>query len=110
MSGDQITTLCEQLMKAVNVIMDGGSSSRYRLEALKFCEEFKEKCPHTVQCGLRLAEKNNTGIVRHFGLQILEHSIKFRWNGMVHRDKVQLKNSVMTLLSRVSCLYNHLHF
>lgn len=35
MSGDQITTLCEQLMKAVNVIMDGGSSSRYRLEALK---------------------------------------------------------------------------
>ncbi|XP_078085741.1 exportin-5 isoform X1 [Mustelus asterias] len=100
MSADQITTLCEQLMKAVNVIMDGGSSSRYRLEALKFCEEFKEKCPHTVQCGLRLAEKNNTGIVRHFGLQILEHSIKFRWNGMVHRDKVQLKNSVMTLLSR----------
>ncbi|XP_042188914.1 exportin-5 isoform X2 [Callorhinchus milii] len=100
MSGEQITTLCEQLMKAVNVIMDGGSSSRYRLEALKFCEEFKEKCPQTVQCGLRLAEKNNTGIVRHFGLQILEHSIKFRWNGMVQREKVQLKNSVMTLLSR----------
>uniref|UniRef100_A0A4W3GQ55 Exportin 5 n=1 Tax=Callorhinchus milii TaxID=7868 RepID=A0A4W3GQ55_CALMI len=65
-----------------------------------FCEEFKEKCPQTVQCGLRLAEKNNTGIVRHFGLQILEHSIKFRWNGMVQREKVQLKNSVMTLLSR----------
>uniref|UniRef100_A0A4W3GMT6 Exportin 5 n=1 Tax=Callorhinchus milii TaxID=7868 RepID=A0A4W3GMT6_CALMI len=76
------------------------STCTYGFESNWFCEEFKEKCPQTVQCGLRLAEKNNTGIVRHFGLQILEHSIKFRWNGMVQREKVQLKNSVMTLLSR----------
>lgn len=42
----------------------------------QFCEEFKEKCPICVPCGLKLAEKTQTAIVRHFGLQILEHVVK----------------------------------
>lgn len=42
----------------------------------QFCEEFKEKCPTCVPCGLKLAEKTQTAIVRHFGLQILEHVVK----------------------------------
>lgn len=28
-------------------------------------------------CGLKLAEKTQTAIVRHFGLQILEHVVKY---------------------------------
>ena len=30
-----------------------------------------------VPCGLRLAEKTQIAIVRHFGLQILEHVVKY---------------------------------
>uniref|UniRef100_A0A6Q2XNR3 Exportin-5 n=1 Tax=Esox lucius TaxID=8010 RepID=A0A6Q2XNR3_ESOLU len=71
--GEPVTEMCDQLIKAVNVMMDAESSQIYRLEALKFCEEFKEKCPFSVQCGLRLADKAQTAVVRHFGLQILEH-------------------------------------
>uniref|UniRef100_A0A7M4F4J1 Exportin-5 n=1 Tax=Crocodylus porosus TaxID=8502 RepID=A0A7M4F4J1_CROPO len=92
-------SLCEQLVKAVTVIMDPASTQRYRLEALKFCEEFKEKCPICVPCGLKLAEKTQTAIVRHFGLQILEHVVKFRWNNMPRLEKVYLKNNVMGLIS-----------
>ncbi|XP_064412678.1 exportin-5 isoform X2 [Latimeria chalumnae] len=99
MSTEQVNSLCEQLMKAVNVMMDPGSSARYRLEALKFCEEFKEKCPICVLCGLKLADKSNSAIVRHFGLQVLEHCVKYRWNSMVQREKVFLKNNVMGLVS-----------
>ena len=44
--------------------------------SFQFCEEFKEKCPICVPCGLRLAEKTQIAIVRHFGLQILEHVVK----------------------------------
>ncbi|KAI2542475.1 exportin 5 [Homo sapiens] len=76
MAMDQVNALCEQLVKAVTVMMDPNSTQRYRLEALKFCEEFKEKCPICVPCGLRLAEKTQVAIVRHFGLQILEHVVK----------------------------------
>ncbi|XP_043399397.1 exportin-5 isoform X5 [Chelonia mydas] len=66
---------------------------------IKFCEEFKEKCPICVPCGLKLAEKTQTAIVRHFGLQILEHVVKFRWNSMPRLEKVYLKNNVMGLIS-----------
>ncbi|XP_038617155.1 exportin-5 isoform X2 [Tachyglossus aculeatus] len=99
MSTEQVSGLCEQLVKAVTVMMDPNSTQRYRLEALKFCEEFKEKCPICVPCGLKLAEKTQTAIVRHFGLQILEHVVKFRWNTMPRLEKVYLKNNVMGLIS-----------
>ncbi|XP_067093000.1 exportin-5 [Osmerus mordax] len=96
---EPVAAMCDQLIKAVNVMMDAESSQIYRLEALKFCEEFKEKCPFCVPCGLQLAEKAQTAVVRHFGLQILEHVIKFRWNNMPQQEKVQLKNCAMGLLS-----------
>ncbi|XP_033875025.3 exportin-5-like [Acipenser ruthenus] len=96
---EQVNALCDQLIKAVNVMMDTESSQRYRLEALKFCEEFKEKCPICVPCGLKLAEKTQPPIIRHFGLQILEHCVKFRWNNMPQQEKIHLKNNVMGLIS-----------
>ncbi|KAJ8384765.1 hypothetical protein AAFF_G00198510 [Aldrovandia affinis] len=96
---EPVAAMCDQLIKAVNVMMDGESSQRYRLEALKFCEEFKEKCPFCVPCGLQLADKSQSPIVRHFGLQILEHVVKFRWNSMPPQEKYQLKNCAMGLLS-----------
>ncbi|XP_021041603.1 exportin-5 [Mus caroli] len=99
MEMEQVNALCEELVKAVTVMMDPSSTQRYRLEALKFCEEFKEKCPICVPCGLKLAEKTQIAIVRHFGLQILEHVVKFRWNSMSRLEKVYLKNSVMDLIA-----------
>uniref|UniRef100_A0A673BPB9 Exportin-5 n=1 Tax=Sphaeramia orbicularis TaxID=375764 RepID=A0A673BPB9_9TELE len=96
---DQVSTMCEQLVKAVNVIMDAETSQIYRLEALKFCEEFKETSSLCVPCGLKLADKGHSAVVRHFGLQVLEHVIKFRWNNMQQQEKVQLKECAMQLLS-----------
>ncbi|XP_053475356.1 exportin-5 isoform X2 [Ictalurus furcatus] len=96
---EPVAAMCEQLIKAVTVIMDAESNQRYRLEALKFCEEFKEKCPYCIQCGLQLADKSQTAVVRHFGLQILEHVIKFQWNNMPQHEKVHLKDCTMEMLT-----------
>uniref|UniRef100_A0AAQ5X3T8 Importin N-terminal domain-containing protein n=1 Tax=Amphiprion ocellaris TaxID=80972 RepID=A0AAQ5X3T8_AMPOC len=96
---EQVAAMCEQLIKAVNVMMDAETSQIYRLEALKFCEEFKETSSLCVPCGLQLADKAQPAVVRHFGLQILEHVIKFRWNNMQQQEKVQLKECAMQLLS-----------
>ncbi|RXN31193.1 exportin-5 [Labeo rohita] len=78
---EPIRALCDELIKAVNVMMEAESSQTYRLEALK------------------LAEKSQTAVVRHFGLQILEHVVKFKWNDMAPQEKLQLKNCTMGLLS-----------
>ncbi|XP_060895808.1 exportin-5 [Labrus mixtus] len=96
---DPVAAMCEQLVKAVNAMMDAETSQIYRLEALKFCEEFKETSSYCVTCGLRLADKAQPAVVRHFGLQILEHVIKFRWNDMPQQEKVQLKECAMQLLA-----------
>ncbi|XP_070696536.1 exportin-5 [Pempheris klunzingeri] len=95
---DQVAAMCEQLTKAVNVMMDAETRQIYRLEALKFCEEFKETSSFCVPCGLQLADKAQPAVVRHFGLQILEHVIKFRWNNMQQQEKVHLKECAMQLL------------
>lgn len=91
--------VCEQLVKAVNAIMDPETGQMYRLEALKFCEEFKDSSSLCVPCGLKLADAAHPAVIRHFGLQVLEHVIKFRWNNMEQQEKVQLKECAMQLLS-----------
>ncbi|XP_056117862.1 exportin-5-like [Rhinichthys klamathensis goyatoka] len=96
---EPIRALCDELIQAVNVTMEAESSQTYRLEALKFIEDFKEKSPFCVECGLQLAEKSQTAVVRHFGLQILEHVVKFQWNNMAPQEKLRLKNCTMGLLS-----------
>ncbi|KAM5163438.1 exportin-5 [Mantella aurantiaca] len=96
---EQVQGLCEQLVRAVTVIMEPGSTQEHRLEALRFCEDFKESCPMCVPCGLQLAEKTQPPLIRHFGLQVLEHVVKFRWNAMERGEKVCLKDSVMGLIA-----------
>ncbi|XP_077585073.1 exportin-5 [Stigmatopora nigra] len=95
-----VAVMCEQLIKAVNVTMDPESSQIYRLEALKFFEEFKEKSPLCVPCSFQLTDKAQPPVVRHFGLQIMEHVIKFRWNDMELHEKIQVKDYTMQLLSQ----------
>ncbi|KAK2921849.1 exportin-5 [Channa argus] len=95
---DQVAAMCDQLIKAVNVMMDAETNQIYRLEALQFFEEFKESNTFCVPCGIQLADKSQPAVVRHFGLQILEHVIKFRWNNMQQQEKVQLKECAMQLL------------
>uniref|UniRef100_A0AAV2JIJ2 Importin N-terminal domain-containing protein n=1 Tax=Knipowitschia caucasica TaxID=637954 RepID=A0AAV2JIJ2_KNICA len=96
---DPVADACEQLIRAVKATMDPQTSQIFRLEALKFCEEFKEESPLCLPCGLRLADKANAAVTRHFGFQVLEHVIKFRWNDMPQHEKVELKACTMQLLS-----------
>ncbi|XP_073421022.1 exportin-5 isoform X2 [Dendrobates tinctorius] len=96
---EQVRALCEQLVQAVTVIMEPSSAQEHRLEALRFCEGFKETCPVCVPCGLQLAEKSQPPLIRHFGLQVLEHVVKFRWNDMERGEKLMLKDSVMGLIA-----------
>ncbi|XP_041420130.1 exportin-5-like isoform X2 [Xenopus laevis] len=94
-----LQVLCDKLVRALTVIMEPESSQERRLEAHKFCEEFKEKSPLCVPCGLQLSNKSQSPFIRHFGLHILEHVIKFRWNVIHTDDKVFVKNSMMLLIS-----------
>ncbi|OCT77468.1 hypothetical protein XELAEV_18028560mg [Xenopus laevis] len=85
-----LQVLCDKLVRALTVIMEPESSQERRLEAHKFCEEFKEKSPLCVPCGLQLSNKSQSPFIRHFGLHILEHVIKKGDSATIHRAALNL--------------------
>lgn len=97
MERDQIEA--EKLFQAVETIMNPSISQEQRGEAYQVCENFKETSPLCAHCGLLLSSIKNPPVVRHFGLQLIEHHIKFRWNSLTQEEKCFIKNNAMNLLT-----------
>ena len=102
----EVERICGELIRAVQAQMDPMSPPNMRIEAITHCENFKEQSPPAlgVQCGLFLSQRNpatssntsginpsSAGIVRHFGLKLVEDIIKLRWNDMSGEEKVFVK-------------------
>ncbi|XP_064601794.1 LOW QUALITY PROTEIN: exportin-5-like [Liolophura sinensis] len=88
-----------QLISAVETIMSPSVTPQQRLEAQQVCQNFKESSPLCASCGLILAKREQSHIVRHFGLQLVEHSIKHSWNDMCQEDKDSMKASSLELIA-----------
>ncbi|KAJ1148538.1 hypothetical protein NDU88_001367 [Pleurodeles waltl] len=99
MTSIEVKYECETLATAVKVIMDPKSTIPQRTEAQKFCDTFKAKSPLCITCGLMLVQKTEPTIVRHLGLQILEHLAKHRWDTIPQKERLFLKERVMQLIS-----------
>lgn len=92
MSGSEVTLLAEELARAVELTMNPHASQISRHEAYTACERFKETSPLCAQAGLFLAAAEHySTIVRHFGLQLMEHTIKYRWTHISQQEKVFIK-------------------
>ncbi|XP_014241155.1 exportin-5 [Cimex lectularius] len=96
---NEIGAMAEQLAAAVELTMNPNASQAERLEAYNACEVFKEKSPFCIQCGLYLAQRPHySQFVRHFGLQLMEHCIKYRWYNLNHGEKLFIKENAMKLV------------
>ncbi|CAB3377710.1 Hypothetical predicted protein [Cloeon dipterum] len=98
MDPSAVHQVCAQLVGAVEVSLDPNASVSKRREAYEACEQFKENSPICAQCGQVLAQLPNPAIIRHFGLQLMEHCIRHRWNVLSIEDKLFIKESSMELL------------
>jgi exportin-5 len=87
----EVAQLSAQLIRAVEISMSPTASSQERRNAYEACEQFKETSPMCAECGLYLAQLPNIAIVRHFGLQLMEHCVKYRWNKMTQAEKLFIK-------------------
>lgn len=101
-----IETVVQQLANAVDLTMNPSMPQEKRNEAYRLCDNFKNEFPLCVQCQCALYFTSDnapyTDIVRHFGLQLMEHCIKFRWYQMVQEDKLLIKNTIMSLVNSAS--------
>lgn len=98
-AGD-VAQISAELARVVEIMMSPDVPHQQRLDVYNACERFKETSPLCAQCGLYLAQKspNRSSVVRHFGLQLMEHCIKYRWTQISQTEKVFIKENAMKLL------------
>lgn len=102
-AGD-VAQISAELARVVEVMMSPTVPQQQRLEVYNACERFKETSPLCAQCGLYLAQKslNHSSIVRHFGLQLMEHCVKYRWTQISQSEKIFIKENAMKLLQEAT--------
>ncbi|KAH0952701.1 hypothetical protein HN011_008649 [Eciton burchellii] len=95
-----VAQISAELARVVEMMMSSNISQQQRLDIYNACERFKESSPLCAQCGLYLAQKspNKSSVVRHFGLQLMEHCVKYRWTQISQTEKIFIKESAMKLL------------
>ena len=87
----QVSLEAEQLVNAVNIALSPTATAEARAQAYNICERFKEESPLCAVVGLHLAKLTETPFVSHFGLQLVEHCIKFRWKDLHPQEKLTIK-------------------
>lgn len=95
----EVVGLANELAHAVKITLDPSASQQARMDAYVACERFKEVSPLCAQAGLFLVTGNYPSTVRHFGLQLMEHTVKFNWNSISQQEKIFIKENTMKLLS-----------
>lgn len=93
----EIINLANQLALAVEAALNPEIPQDKRHEAYNACEEFKEKSPFCIQCSVYLA-LNGANLVRHFGLQLMEYCVKYKWYDIDQPSKISFKDVTMSLL------------
>lgn len=103
------------LANLIQATLNPLSPQPLRLEALEKIEDFKNNSPLCAQCGLFLVRCNDySHIVRHTGIQLMEHCIKYRWYVISQEEKVFIKESCIALLAAdgsdiIPLLHAHRH-
>ncbi|XP_017770815.1 PREDICTED: exportin-5 [Nicrophorus vespilloides] len=100
MAGPDVAALAADLARAVELTMSPTAAQADRLKAYNACESFKETSPLCAEAGLFLAAGTQHSILsRHFGLQLMEHTVKYRWTQISQNEKLFIKENAMKLLA-----------
>jgi len=86
-----LSSEAEQLVNAVDISLSATASCEARNQAYLLCEKFKEESPLCATIGFQLSRYGKNINIKHFGLQLVEHCIKFRWNCIHPQEKIFIK-------------------
>ncbi|XP_065223906.1 exportin-5 [Planococcus citri] len=106
MDNQEIINISNQLAQAVEAALNPEVPPDKRQQAYNACEEFKEKSPLCIQCSVYLS-LHGSHLVRHFGLQLMEYCVKYKWYGIDQSQKISIKDVTMSLLQ--SCEGDFIH-
>ncbi|KAL0274098.1 UNVERIFIED_CONTAM: hypothetical protein PYX00_006610 [Menopon gallinae] len=96
---EMISDMAAELVRALEVTMNPMATQALRQEAYTAYEHFKECSPYAAQVGLYLVQSEwAKDYTAHFGLQLMEHCVKYRWNQLSQSQKLFIKENTMRLL------------
>ncbi|XP_061378784.1 exportin-5 [Danaus plexippus] len=106
----EVALIADELSHAVELTLNPTANQDARKQAYTVCESFKENSPWCAQAGLLLASGTQySPVVKHFGLQLLEHTVKYRWTQITQPEKIFIKENSMKLLSMGGWETGHLN-
>lgn len=92
LGSSEVPALAADLARAVELAMSAEASHSDRHRAYNACESFKETSPLCAAAGLYLAAgAEHSPTSRHFGLQLMEHMVKYRWTQISQQEKIFIK-------------------
>ncbi|XP_053599925.1 exportin-5 [Plodia interpunctella] len=95
----EVGLIADDLSRAVELTLNPTVSQDARNQAYIACESFKENSPWCAQAGLLLASGNQySAVVKHFGLQLMENTVKYKWPQITQAEKIFIKENAMKLL------------
>ncbi|KAG6459839.1 hypothetical protein O3G_MSEX011628 [Manduca sexta] len=95
----EVALIADELSRAVELTLNPAASHEARSQAYNACENFKENSPWCAQAGLILASGSQySPVVKHCGLQLMEHTVKYRWTQITQAEKIFIKENAMKLL------------
>ncbi|CAF0870378.1 unnamed protein product [Didymodactylos carnosus] len=74
----------------------------------EYIEQLKLNPLYSIHIGFDLIEYSNEGLVKHFGLQCIEESIKYKWTSFDSTQKVNIKERLWQLMLRLEQPPQHL--
>ncbi len=95
--GNQKTPQMGQILHALEIVHNPRTSNSLRQEASRYLEDVRsnEEAPYH---GFGLAStKDQSAIVRHYGLSLLDYAIRHRWSDYTAEQSKQLRDWVLEL-------------
>ena len=69
-------------------------------DAINYIENFKQSSPFVLDVGIYLAtQQSESSEMAHFGIQLIIHAIKYKWNDYNDQVKFQIKSKMISLIS-----------
>ena len=91
----------EELKQAISAIYDPRSDNDTRKSATIFLDEAKS-LPNATTTGYRLAlDASESPMIRHYGLSLLEYTIRYRWDDLERDEADSCRNMVIDLAQKM---------
>ncbi|KAG8529326.1 uncharacterized protein KY384_005962 [Bacidia gigantensis] len=87
----------EQILQALNLIHDPRSDNDLRQQATEYLQNLREDSRAPEQGFLLASANDQSPVVRHFGLSLIDHAIRYKWADYSREQNAALRNWILEL-------------